>query len=318
MERRNVLCWGLGTCALSAVLSLPLAAQSAPSAGYALDNGDVNGDQERDLSDPVYLLGYLFSGSEEPVPLALCGSEANVTANGDSNGDGTIDVSDPILLLGWLFSGGPAPIAACGEGFGAGGNPNPRIIPPQASAFGTSYAELSALWWQWALAMPVDAHPLFDTADCGAGQEGKVWFLGGAFTGTAATRECTVPHGKAILFPVLNVECSTAEPPPFFGANEAELRACAAGFQNTATGLFAHIDGHEVQSLERYRVQSPVFDFDAPENNSLFIPGPVSGQSVSDGVWILLAPLSRGSHTIHFGGSFPGFPIDVTYYLTVE
>ncbi len=126
-----------------------------------------------------------------------------------------------------------------------------------------------------------------------------------------------MPHGKAILFPVVNVECSTVEPAPFFGGNEAELRACAKAFQNTATGLSATIDGHDVPDIERYRVQSPVFDFTAPDNNVLFIPGPVSGQSVSDGVWILLAPLSRGEHVIHFAASFPGFPLDVTYNITV-
>lgn len=114
-----------------------------------------------------------------------------------------------------------------------------------------------------------------------------------------------------------NVECSTAEPPPFFGADEAELRACAGAFQDASTGMFASIDGRDAQNLDSYRTQSPLFEFDAPADNALFIPGPVSGQSISDGVWVLLAPLSSGSHTIHFGG-FPGFPIDVTYNITVE
>ena len=293
-------------------------AQSLPGHGYALDNGDVNGDWDRDLSDGVYLLSFLFSGGPEPVPLALCGTDLTTSSNGDTNADGEVDVSDPILLLGWLFSGGPVPVPPCGEGFGAGGNPHPRIVPPYGRLLRRVYAELSARWWQWAIALPVAAHPLFDTADCNAGQEGTVWFLGGAFTGTTTTRECTVPRGKAIFIPVLNVECSTVEPPPFFGANEAELRACAAAFQDPGTGMFATIDGHEVHHLDRYRVQSPLFDFDAPADNILFIPGPVSGESVSDGVWILLAPLSNGSHTIRFGGSFPGFPIDVTYNITVK
>ncbi|MBI4583834.1 MAG: hypothetical protein HY717_07405 [Planctomycetes bacterium] len=66
------------------------------------------------------------------------------------------------------------------------------------------------------------------------------------------------------------------------------------------------------------RGRSPVFTFNAPADNVLFIPGPVSGESVSDGVWLFLAPLSRGSHTIHFEVSFPGFPLDVTYHLTID
>jgi hypothetical protein len=285
--------------------------------GFALANGDVNGDMERDLSDAVELLGHLYLGNPEPVPLALCGSSEPIVRNGDSNGDGARDVSDAVHLLWWLFVGGREPVGACFEGQGGARNPNPRIIPPQAIAFGKSFGEWTALWWQWAGALPPDAHPLFDNTTCDAGQNGKVWFLGGAFTGVATTRECTVPEGKAILLPIANVECSTFEPPPFFGADEEELRACAAAFQDAATGLVASIDGEEVKNLDAYRVQSPLFELSLPEPNIFGLPGPISGQSVSDGVWILLAPLSAGMHTIHFE-SFPGFPIDVTYEIVVE
>jgi len=284
----------------------------------ALENGDVNSDGDLDLSDPIYLLSYLYSGGPEPAPIA-CATAYSDLLNGDSNGDGDLDVSDPINLLSFLFSGGPGPVDACGLGDGGGGSAqNPRILPAHAHAYGKSLGAWTAAWWQWALALPFSAHPLFDSASCDAGQSGKVWFLGGAFTGTETTRECTVPYGKAILFPIVNVECSTVEPPPFFGGNEAELRECAAVFQDTAFGLSATIDGHDVANIDQYRVQSPVFDFTLPEDNIFGMPAGTSGQSVSDGVWILLAPLSRGSHTIHFEGSFPGFPIVVTYNITVE
>jgi hypothetical protein len=285
--------------------------------GFALDNGDINGDMERDLSDAVGLLGHLYLGAPGPVPLALCGSSDPAVENGDTNGDGDRDVSDAVLLLGWLFAGGRAPADACFEGEGGAPNDNPRIIPPQASAFGRTFGEWTAAWWQWAAALPASAHPLFDSAACDAGQSGQVWYLGGAFTGTATTRQCAVPAGKAILFPIANVECSTIEPPPFYGANEDELRACAAAFQDTATGLVATIDGQELQNLDRYRVQSPLFPISLPADNIFGLPGPVSGESVSDGVWLLLAPLAAGIHTIHFE-SFPGFPIIVTYEITVE
>ena len=337
MERRNVLCWGLGTCVLSAVLSLPLAAQSAPSAGYALENGDVNGDQERDLSDPVYMLGYLFLGSEEPVPLALCGSEATETANGDSNGDGTIDVSDPILLLGWLFSGGPAPIAACGEGLGGAKNPNPRVLPPNSHPFGKSYGAWQGEWWKWTYSLPVDGHPLFDTAACDAGQSGQVWFTGGTFAVLVqepgvllgkVTRACSVPAGKAIFFPILNVECATIEGN---GETEAELRACANFFGGFITTAECEVDGVALGNvLNNYRLESPLFTFGPlPENNILqpFIPAAVAGAtspSVGNGVYLMLAPLSRGEHTLHTYGvadltsiGGPKFIQDITYHLTV-
>src|SRR6266480_3671629 len=106
------------------------------------------------------------------------------------------------------------------------------IVPPQARPYGASYGEWSARWWRWAFSLPVDHHPLYDTADCSAGQSGPVWFLGGTFTTIQsspnpaiirgiATRDCTVPNGKFLFFPLLNVECSTIEGN---GTTEQELR----------------------------------------------------------------------------------------------
>jgi hypothetical protein len=283
----------------------------------SLRNGDVNADGDIDLSDGIYLLSWLYLGGPEPAPIACEAAYSNVRG-GDANVDGGVDLSDALRVLNFLFAGDRAPAPACGPGEGEGANANPRVLPPHAHAYGRTLGEWSAAWWQWAISLPVSAHPLFDTAGCDTAQSGPVWFLGGAFTGISTTRECTVPRGKAILFPIVNVECSTIEPPPFFGSNEEELRACAGAFMDTAFGLGATVDGRSLQDLDAYRTQSPVFEFSGPDDNVLFIPGPVSGMSVSDGVWILLAPLSSGEHVIHFAGSFPGFPIDVTYEITVD
>ena len=35
----------------------------------ARENGDVNGDSHINITDPIYLLNYLFSGGPSPVPL---------------------------------------------------------------------------------------------------------------------------------------------------------------------------------------------------------------------------------------------------------
>ena len=60
---------------------------------------------------------------------------------------------------------------------------------------------------------------------CGYGQAGPVFFL--VQSGEeAAERTCTIPAGTALLLPLLDASCSTVEPPPFFGRDEAELRAC--------------------------------------------------------------------------------------------
>jgi len=65
--------------------------------------GDVNGDCAVDISDAVYLIGYIFSGGSAPNPLAA----------GDDNCDGAVDISDVVYLISYIFSGGTEPCAVC-------------------------------------------------------------------------------------------------------------------------------------------------------------------------------------------------------------
>jgi hypothetical protein len=200
---------------------------------------------------------------------------------------------------------------------------NPGVLPPQSRSHGATYGEWSARWWQWAYSLPADQNPFFDETGCanGAnGQSGSVWFLTGVLnTSGVAERTCTVPTGKALFFPLINVECSTVEAPPFYGADEEELRACAQSF--AIADVFATIDGTAVQNLgdpSPYSVESPLFTFTLPENNVLGLPAG-EAQSVSSGYYLMLAPLSAGEHTVHFGGRYPDFDfaLDITYHLNV-
>lgn len=50
---------------------LPANAQERP---VATRNGDVNGDTRRDITDAIYLLGWLFQGGPAPVALAQGGA----------------------------------------------------------------------------------------------------------------------------------------------------------------------------------------------------------------------------------------------------
>ena len=168
------------------------------------------------------------------------------------------------------------------------GNPNPQVIPPHASAFGKSYSEWSAEWWKWQLKLPAIDHPAFSTdgANCDAGQSGKVWFLTGAFTtevpenefNTIVRESCSVPTGKAIFFPIINVECSTIEQEPFLlieGGPDNNVDTCAASFVEGPNAvikdLYVTVDGRELENVEAYRSQSSVFgfEFEDPEDNIL-------------------------------------------------
>src|SRR5262245_1862161 len=91
-------------------------------------------------------------------------------------------------------------------------NAKPDVAPPGSSPYGRSYTEWSGAWHSWAFAQSFSVNPLRDDtgANCAQGQRGSVWFLGARsslFGGDPAlpvTRACTIPAGKALLFPIVN------------------------------------------------------------------------------------------------------------------
>ncbi len=204
-----------------------------------------------------------------------------------------------------------------------GGNKNPRVIPPDQTFRNLSYGQWGARWWSTAFSIPVvnGSHPLLSGGAFG-GEDGVV-FLAGIAGGV--TLDITIPSGTALFFPAVNSECSVLEPDPFHGEDEASLRACANGFIDHTSGRFVEIDGVPVKNLDNYRVESPLFVFGPlPENNlfefsGLDAPAGTTSPSVDAGVYVLLAPLKVGKHTVHFGGTFDqfAFSIDTTFNITV-
>jgi hypothetical protein len=216
--------------------------------------------------------------------------------------------------------------------------PGPKVIQRDSVAYGRTYGEWSAAWWQWALSLPVASHPLFDNGDCSTGQSGPVWFLGGKFcqTGTkcdasAAKRSCSLPAGKALFFPVVNTEDSTLEESTLPGGNPnatiVDLRKFAESSIDGTADLRVEIDGVPVPNLKnRFRVQSSAFGFTLPDDN-LFkavepgtYPQGTYFAAADDGVYVMLAPLPAGPHVLRFHGAFPafGFTLDIKYNLSVK
>ena len=212
------------------------------------------------------------------------------------------------------------------------------VWPPGSSTqYGNTYGEWSASWIQWLLSIPAATNPALDTtgANCGVGQSGPVWFLAGTF-GTSETRNCTIPAGKSLFFPILN---------GFFGAGVFDcfptipkvacllptLRAAAAASMDSVT-LQAELDGAPLVpagSLSDFRVRSPEFAITFPDGNVYGLKRAGNVQrgtylpNVADGYWVMLLPLSPGPHTLHFkgtstGGVFEGAVIEATYHLTQQ
>ena len=175
------------------------------------------------------------------------------------------------------------------------------VFEANSTPFGLTYGEWTAKWWQWAYSIPKDIHPAYDDSGkyCTVNQNGPVWFFPGTYS-KPVIRECIIPSGKAILFPILNSECSVAEFPNL--KTIQELRICAKAFQDQVTQLQAIVDGIAIPNLEKYRIQSLPFNFTLPENNILGLPANTSTQAVADGNWVFLKPLSQGKHEIIFKG----------------
>jgi hypothetical protein len=222
-----------------------------------------------------------------------------------------------VLLVG---TGGPTDIRAQEATPVTGADLGELVLPPDAPAYGLTYEAWTARFAQWAHSLPLAIHPAADPAGalCGLGQAGPVFFLVQAGGQDAVERTCTVPAGTAVLLPLLSASCTTVEPPPFHGRDEAALRACTEAWFATAVELTAVVDGETIPNLERYRVQSDLFAVALPAGNMLGVE-PTVTQGVVEGYWLLLAPLPVGEHELRFGGAVPDSEIatEVTYHLTV-
>jgi len=187
-------------------------------------------------------------------------------------------------------------------------NPNASVLPIGSNPHGKSYTEWSVLWWQWFL--PLTAEQF---ATCSVGHDGHVAFL---LAGPPACN-VTVAPGTSLFFPIANVECSSLEDPPFHGDTPDQRKDCAAYWAGFIGALGVEIDHVALQDLSSYHVLSPDFDFQVGSDNVFNIQcsGECSGRSSGDGYYLMLAPLSAGSHSIHITAA--GFGIDTTYTLTV-
>jgi hypothetical protein len=205
-------------------------------------------------------------------------------------------------------------------------------VPPASAHAGHRSArqerigELGADWWQWAAERPVPVNPQVGSysggpkCDGSSGERG-VWFLAGSYNGTKVVRHCTIPVGTKLFFPIVNV--FNGDPKGIF-----DEKAYRQGVHDQMNQIleggttYATVDGKPARPVSGERADTPVFTIDFPNNDLYGAPPGFSQLSVADGVWVLEHPLSKGEHTIRFGGSFPnapggGFAQDNTYRLRV-
>jgi hypothetical protein len=239
-------------------------------------------------------------------------------------------------------------VAFCGGPLRAspGTGSNPGILPPNSTPGDLSYPEWHVAWWTWVMSMPQAGNPLLNVDDeadltapaplplwlgdydASAGNSGHFWFLAEAYA--TVERKAMIPAGKTLCFPLQN---HMAWGWPAVPAAELWMRTYLAMVLDTAD-ISCEVDGVAVQHLERYRHQSPAVPMVLPENNMPGLPPGQYGMMVDDGYYLVLAPLSVGTHTIHWISTmelipywdpwqdppappYPPVRQEVTYHITV-
>jgi hypothetical protein len=192
------------------------------------------------------------------------------------------------------------------------------VIDPAQPVAGFSQKQLGEQWWAWALGIPADSNPLFDStgAFASVNNNGPVFFVTGLFG--SSERTIDVPANRPIFFPLLNiadveVPGQTAAPDCFA---EADPLACAFTFipdVTTATNLYATMDGADLlSSYSDFRQRSDGFYVFRLPTENLFTTffglvdvgySDVDAYLVSDGYWVALSGLAPGRHTLNFGAS---------------
>jgi hypothetical protein len=225
----------------------------------------------------------------------------------------------------------------------ASGQINQGVVDPTNSYAGRTYNQLAAGWWQYFMSLPMTNTPLNyiqgnPPVPMSTGQSGPVWFMGGNYTGGMTLSFTNTIPSVGLFLIISGIEKDNAGCPPT-SYNEPFLRAWAGGGENGARGMSCTIDGVAIDQIDNvsttpYRVQSPAFSYTCPavENylydvryntcycyeNDSGTPYTIDG-AIVDGVFLMISPLSIGSHvittTVQFGINFTA---DFTYYLTVQ
>jgi hypothetical protein len=91
---------------------------TAEGGGATLRRGDADGTSPLNITDPIFVLNFLFAGGEGPTCLDAA----------DADDSGTVNITDPIRVLNFLFAGGPPPLPPGPNNCGA--DPTEDALPP--------------------------------------------------------------------------------------------------------------------------------------------------------------------------------------------
>ena len=192
------------------------------------------------------------------------------------------------------------------------------ILPIQSKPYGLVYGEWSVRWWQWFLSIPKSNSPAFDDDGSNVGirqQYLPVLFLCQTYenSGVQPIRTISMPKNYSIFMPIINW-ISLLE---HDAKTDQELLAVAKERMNVVRNLEFRVNGLQVTELMEYRVLSPLFDVELPQNNIMSL-SPGIRRAISDGFWLFLKPQSESIEISSFGSCSSGQTrIGVTYKINL-
>jgi hypothetical protein len=208
-------------------------------------------------------------------------------------------------------------------------NGNSKVFPPTAHPYGKSYAEWSEVWLQQCYTYDCATVPWVHPESVLFYENGPVYILAG-IAEVGGSADITIPHGKAVLFPLVNVWWN--HPCPFPGWDPPAGVSMEDWLQGLVeenltaidvSSLSVTVDGDAVSNLGSYKFVSELFDCTGnPDLANCFDPC-VNGEpqpSVMGGYFVMLKPLTVGQHAVHYHMEAPawGAVQDATFNITVE
>jgi len=211
-------------------------------------------------------------------------------------------------------------------------NGNSKVFPPTAHPYGKSYTEWTVDWMKEFMADDCAHNAWLNPQYVLFHQNGPVYFMAGLST-TGASANITVPHGKAILFPLVNFLNDHPCPDPNFQPdpgqsmedflkNGTSTFSGVTDFMALVANTSVTIDGSPVSNTANYQFISNLFNFTANEDLANCFDPCINGASqpgVAGGYYIMLKPLSKGTHTVHYHMEIPDWNAvqDGTFNITI-
>ena len=218
--------------------------------------------------------------------------------------------STTIVVAIFLALAIAGPVSAHGGRHGPGHGPGRGFVSPNAEVRGYSLKQLANAWNVWALGTPEADNPLVANRCEQSPIDKKIWFMPVSLGGDYEV-DCEVPSGAYLVATPAGWFCDIAEAG---GSTTAELRACARDGFALLTYAEVVLDGRSAKHLRRHVVTSRRIELPGP---NLLTDGPTS--IVDKGIYIVIKPLSRGSHTLRLYDEFASldFTAGVTFNITV-